>query len=165
MKTAGCSVKNNFSWHNRTLNSGIFCSLIHSINMRLCPHSAVRSLCTFSGCYCSSFIYDKEHLKLMQLIVVPNNTCIQSEEQLWIFSFSLFSGYLGYSSGFSLSCMVFFLTAVSWSNTHSGTSSQSLRTQSLFCSGMPSWRTLYVANFPILVSIFGGMCQCLIRLI
>uniref|UniRef100_A0A3P8PP19 Amino acid transporter transmembrane domain-containing protein n=1 Tax=Astatotilapia calliptera TaxID=8154 RepID=A0A3P8PP19_ASTCA len=66
-------------------------------------------------------------------------------------------GYLGYTSGFSLSCMVFFLTAVSWSNTHSGTSSQSLRTQSLFCSGMPSWRTLYVANFPILVSIFGGM--------
>uniref|UniRef100_A0A669DUF0 Solute carrier family 38 member 3 n=1 Tax=Oreochromis niloticus TaxID=8128 RepID=A0A669DUF0_ORENI len=61
-------------------------------------------------------------------------------------------GYLGYTSGFSLSCMVFFLTAVSWSNTHSGTSSQSLLTQSLFCSGMPSWHTLYVANFPILTA-------------
>uniref|UniRef100_A0A4W6D1Q1 Solute carrier family 38 member 3 n=1 Tax=Lates calcarifer TaxID=8187 RepID=A0A4W6D1Q1_LATCA len=28
-------------------------------------------------------------------------------------------GYLGYTSGFSLSCMVFFLTAVSWSSSHS----------------------------------------------
>lgn len=32
--------------------------------------------------------------------------------------FSLFSGYLGYTSGFSLSCMVFFLTAVSFSSSH-----------------------------------------------
>uniref|UniRef100_A0A8C8DNF4 Solute carrier family 38 member 3b n=1 Tax=Oryzias sinensis TaxID=183150 RepID=A0A8C8DNF4_9TELE len=44
-------------------------------------------------------------------------------------------GYLGYTSGFSLSCMVFFLTAVS------GPSSQLFFTQSLIYSDMPTWHT------------------------